>query len=131
MILILNLIGHAEAVAATDAIGFGEKADGVIVIAAVEGDGKALFETDDDLFRLDFDIVAPRSNAHDGIDNLDGSGKVLEVLSFVGCAEDVGVSGVGLLGGHLVGEAVVLHEGGHFGAAAELVDESGSSSQGL
>ena len=41
----------------------------------------------------------------------------------MGCAEDVGVGGVGLLGGHLVGEAGLLHEGRHFGAAAELVDE--------
>jgi hypothetical protein len=50
---------------------------------------------------------------------------VLQVFGFVGCAEDVGVGGVGLLGGHLVGEAGLLHEGGHLGAAAELVDECG------
>ena len=31
--------------------------------------------------------------------------ELFEVLGFVGCAEDVGVGGVGLLGGHLVGEA--------------------------
>ena len=41
----------------------------------------------------------------------------------MGCAQDVGVGGVGLLGGHLVREAMLLHEGGHLGAAAEFVDE--------
>jgi hypothetical protein len=50
---------------------------------------------------------------------------MLQVFCFVGCAEDVGVGGVGLLGGHLVGEAGGLHERGHLGAAAELVDECG------
>ena len=50
---------------------------------------------------------------------------MLQVLGFVGCAEQVGVGGVGLLGGHLVGEAGPLHEGRHLGAAAEFVDESG------
>ena len=43
----------------------------------------------------------------------------------MGGAEDVGVGGVGLLGGHLVAEAGLLHEGRHLGAAAELVDEGG------
>ena len=72
---------------------------------AVERDGEAFFEADGDLFALDLDIVAPEGRAHDGVDDLDRGGEVLEVLGFVGCAEDVGVGGVGLLGGHLVGEA--------------------------
>ena len=50
---------------------------------------------------------------------------MLQVFGFVGCAQNVGVGGVGLLGGHLVGEAGPLHEGRHLGAAAQLVDESG------
>ena len=111
--------------AAADAIGFEKKLDGVVELPAVEGDGKALFKADGDLFALDFDIVAPEGRAHDGDDDLDRRRKMLQVFGFVGCAEDVGVGGVGLLGGHLVGEAVALHEGGHLGAAAELVDESG------
>jgi hypothetical protein len=121
---ILNLVGHAEAVAAADAIGFEKKFDGVVELAAVERDGKALFKADGDLFALDLDIVAPEGRAHDGNDDLDGRRKMLQVFGFVRCAEHVGVGGVGLLGGHLVGEAVALHEGGHLGAAAELVDES-------
>ncbi len=50
---------------------------------------------------------------------------MFEVFRFVRGAEDVGVGGVGLLGGHLVAEAGLLHEGGHLGAAAEFVDEGG------
>ena len=121
---VLNLIGHAQAMAATDAIGFKKKFDGVGELAAVEGDGKALFKADGDLFALDFDIVAPEGRAHDGNDDLDGSRKLLQVFCFVGCAEQVGVGGVGLLGGHLVGEAGALHVRGHLRAAAELVNES-------
>src|ERR1035438_3591077 len=57
---VFNLIGHAEAVAATNAVGFKKKLDRVIEMAAVECDGKALFKADCNLLRLDFDIVAPR-----------------------------------------------------------------------
>ncbi len=48
---------------------------------------------------------------------------MLEVLRFVCRAEEVGVGRVGLLGGHLVGEAGADEERGHLRAAAELVDE--------
>ena len=98
---------------------------GSIELLAVERDGKALFKANRDLFALDLDIVAPEGRAHDGNDDLDRRRKMLQVFGFVGCAKDVGVGGVGLLGGHLVGEAGALHEGGHLGAAAEFVDESG------
>src|ERR1019366_1558138 len=40
---IFNLVGHAEPMAATDAIGFEKKLDRVIELATVECDGKALF----------------------------------------------------------------------------------------
>jgi hypothetical protein len=50
-------------VAATDAIGFEKKLDEIVEMAAVEGDGNALFKTDGDLFALDFDIVAPEGRA--------------------------------------------------------------------
>ncbi len=64
---------------------------GSLELPAVEGDGKALFKADGDLLRLDFDIVAPEGRAHDGDDDFDGRGQVLEVFGFVRCAEDVGV----------------------------------------
>ena len=67
--------------------------------------------------------LAPEGGAHDGGDDLHAGGEVFEVFGFVGGAEDVGVGGVGLLGGHLVVEAGLDEELGHFLAAAELVDE--------
>ena len=74
--------------------------------------------------RLIVDVVAPEGGAHDGGDDLHAGGEELEILGFVGCAEDVGVGRVGLFGGHLVAEAGLGHEGRHLGTAAELVDES-------
>ena len=38
-------------------------------------------------------------------------------------AQHVAVGGIGFLGAHLVAEAFLGHEGRHFGAAAEFVDE--------
>ena len=122
---VFDLVAHAEAVAAADAVGFEHEGDGVGELFAVERDGEAFFEADGDLFGFDGDVVAPEGDAHDGGDDLHAGGEELEVLGFVGCAEDVGVGGVGLLGGHLVAEAGLGHEGGHLGAAAELVDEGG------
>ena len=43
----------------------------------------------------------------------------------MGCTQEVGVGGVGLLGGHLIRKTCPLHERGHLGPAAELVNESG------
>ncbi len=122
---VFDLVGHAETVAATDAVGFEHEGYGVGVFGAVEGDGETFFEADGDLFEFDGDVVAPEGGAHDGGDDLHAGGEEFEVLGFVGGAEDVGVGGVGLLGGHLVAEAGLGHEGGHLGAAAQLVDEGG------
>ena len=121
---VLNLVGHAQAVAAADAIGFEKKFNGIVELPAIESDRKTLFEADCDLFALDLDIIAPECRAHDGNDDFDGRRKLLQVLGFMGCAKQVGVGGVGLLRRHLVGEAGALHERGHLGAAAEFVDES-------
>src|ERR1019366_4023175 len=44
---ILNLIGHAQPVAASDAIGFEKKGDGVAELAPVERDREALCKADD------------------------------------------------------------------------------------
>ncbi len=74
--------------------------------------------------RLDRNIVPPGGNTHDGNDDLDRSRKVLQVLGFVRRAQNIGIGGIGLLRRHLVGEAGVLHERGHLGASAQLVDES-------
>ena len=66
---VLDLVGHAEAVAAADAIRFEHQFDGVFQLFAVERNGPALFEADGDLFGLDGDVVTPESDAHDGLDD--------------------------------------------------------------
>src|SRR6185437_12682141 len=122
---VLDLIAHAEAVAAADVVGFEHQLDGVFQLFAVQCNWPALFEADADLFGFDGNVVTPEGDAHDGLDNLHRSRKMFQVFRFVCGSEDVGVGGVGLLGGHFVAEAGLLHEGGHLGAAAQLVDEGG------
>src|ERR1039458_2690723 len=68
---ILNLVRHAQAVAAADAVGFAKKFDGVIELLAIEGGRETLFEANGDLFALDLDIIAPEGRAHDGDNDLD------------------------------------------------------------
>jgi hypothetical protein len=92
---VLNLIGHAEPVSSSDMIRFQEQCDGVVELLAVEGNGPALFEANRDLFALDRDIVAPECRAHDWDNDLDGRREMLQILGFMGRAENVGVCGVG------------------------------------
>ena len=106
-------------------VGFEHQRHRVCILLAVERDREAFFEADGDLFALDLNVVAPEGGAHDRDDDLHAAREELEVLGFVGCAEDVGVGRVGFLSRHLVAEAGLLHEGRHLGAAAELVDEGG------
>src|SRR5260370_41036991 len=55
---ILNLIGHAQAVATADAIGFEKKGKGVVAWAAVECDGKDLFKAYRALFAPGVGVIA-------------------------------------------------------------------------
>ena len=48
---VLDLVAHAQAVAAADAIGFENKLDGVVEGTAVERDRQAFLEADGDLLR--------------------------------------------------------------------------------
>ena len=122
---VLDLIAHAKTMSPANPVGFEQQLDEVVEAVSVEGHGKALFEANDDLFTRDGNIVEPEGCAHDGVDNPDGRRQVLQILGFVRCAQDIGVRGVGLLSGHLVSETGALHEGGHLGAPAELVDKGG------
>ena len=57
---VLDLVAHAEAVAAADAVGLEEQLDRIGEVDAVQRDGQALFEADRDRFGLDGDVVAAR-----------------------------------------------------------------------
>jgi hypothetical protein len=120
---VLDLVAHAQAVAPADAVGLQDQVDQVAEAHAVERDRLAFLEAYRDLFGLDLDVVAPERAAHDRLHDLHAAVQVLQVLRLVGGAEHVGVGGVGLFGRHLVAEAGLGHEGRHFGAAAEFVDE--------
>ena len=83
----------------------------------------ALVKRDGDVLGRDRHVVAPRRHAHDRLHDHDALVQVLEILGFVGGAEDVGVGGIGLLRAHLVAEPGPLHVFRHLLAAAQLVDE--------
>src|SRR5205823_7368745 len=61
---ILDLIAHAEAVAAADAIRFEQKFDLIFVLVAVEGDGPAFVEADGNFLGFDVDLTPPERRAH-------------------------------------------------------------------
>ena len=66
-----------------------------------------------------------------GDDDFHGGGEEFEVFGFVGCAEDVGVGGVGLFGGHLVAEAGFLVMKADISARPPSSSMNVASSQGL
>src|SRR6202012_270822 len=103
-----NLVAHAEAMAAADAVGLEQQLNRIGKLTPVESDREALVEADRYLFASDIDIVTPEDRSHDGLDDPDAARKVLEVLGFVGSAEQIRVCRVRFLGGHLVAEARFL-----------------------
>ena len=120
---VLDLIGHAETVAAADAVRFVHQLHEIRELNAIQGNRAAFFKAHRHRFRLDLNRLIPEGDAHDRVDNLHGGVEVLEVLRFVRRAEHVGVGRIGLLSGHAVAEAFGLQERAHFSAAAEFRDE--------
>ena len=102
---VLDLVGHAEAVAAADAVGFEHEGDGVVKCLPLSATGKPSSKRTVTSSGLIATSSRQKATPMMGSTIFMRSGKMLEVFGFVGCAEDVGVGGVGLLGGHLVGEA--------------------------
>ncbi|OQC05764.1 MAG: hypothetical protein BWX79_02225 [Alphaproteobacteria bacterium ADurb.Bin100] len=109
--------------APADAVGLQDQVGGTVEGLAVQRHRLAFFEAHRDFLGLDHAVLAPEGHAHDGVDDADAAVQVLQVLGLVRGAQHVGVGGVGFLGRHLVAEAVGRHEGGHFGAPAQLIDE--------
>src|SRR3954466_5300611 len=120
---VLDLVAHAEAVAAADRVGFEEQRDRIREVLRVQRDRLAFLETHHDLLGLDVAIVTPERHAHDRVDDLDAAVEALEILRLVRGAEQIAVGRVRLLGTHLVRKTLGGHERRHLGAAAELVDE--------
>ena len=122
---VLDLVAHAQAVPAADAVRLVHELDGVGVLDAVDRDGPAQFEGDGDVLGGDLDRRIPEAHAHDRLDGLERDVEVLERLGLVGGAPDVRVGRVRLLGAVAIREAVLDEPGRHLGAAAELGDEVG------
>ena len=120
---VFDLVAHAQAVAAADAVQLQEDFHGIGVFLAVDGHGAAFFEGDRDFFGLDFDLGLPESHTHDGVHDADAGVQEFQILGFVGGAQHIGIGGIGLLGRHLVAETFLGHEGRHFCTAAQLVDK--------
>jgi hypothetical protein len=120
---VLDLVGHAQAVPATDPVGLLDQRDRVVVAGAVDRDGATGLPLDGDVLGLDRDGRVPEPHAHDRLDDLDRGVEVLEPLGLVGGTPDVGVGRVRLLRGVPVGQLPLAQPGAHLRAAAELVDE--------
>ncbi|MGY2931171.1 hypothetical protein ACVWZ6_000773 [Bradyrhizobium sp. GM6.1] len=120
---VLDLVAHAEAVAAADGVSFEEQRDGIREGLAVQRDRLAFLETHHNLLGLDVAVVTPERHAHDRVDDLDAAVETFKILGLVRRAEQIAVGRIRLLGAHLVGKALRRHERRHLGAAAELVNE--------
>ena len=120
---VFDLVAHAQAVAAADAVGFEEEFDGVGVFFAVQCNGHALFKAHADFFGFDFDVFVPEGNAHDGFDDFDAAVEEFQIFGFMRRAEHIGIGGIGFFNRHFVVEAVGNQKFAHFVAAAEFVDE--------
>lgn len=93
---VLDLVAHAQAVAATDAVGFQEQLHGIGDFLAIEGHGAAFFEGHRHFLSLDLDLGLPERHAHDGVDDADAAVQELQVLGLVRGAQHVVVGRVGL-----------------------------------
>ena len=120
---VFNLVAHAQTVASANAIGFQNQGHQVVVHHAVQSDRTAFFKTHGDFLAFDLDVVFPKRHAHDGIDNFHARVQKLKVFRFVRGTQHIGVGGVGLLSRHLVTKTVCRHEGRHFSAATQLINE--------
>ena len=81
----------------------------------------------DDVLGLDLDGLVPVGDTHDRGDDLHRCVEFLERLRLVGGSPDVGVGRVRLLDRVAVGQVAFDEELAHALAAAEFVDEVGSS----
>ena len=120
---VLDLVAHAESMAATDAVGLHEEREIIREVLAVERNRPALFEAHPHGLARDGDLVAPERDTHDGLHDVDAAVQELEVLGLVRRTEQVRVGGVGLLDAHLVVEPRPTQILGHLAPATELCDE--------
>ena len=109
--------------ATANAVGFQNQTHQVRVFQSIEGNRSAFFKTNRHILAANFNLVFPKGNTHNRIDDHHAAAKVLQVFGFVGRTQHIGVGGVGFFRRHLVTKARLGHERRHFRAAAELVNK--------
>ncbi len=122
---VLDLVGHAQPVAAADRVGLEDQVHGARELLAVDGDRPSPLVADGHVLGEDVDLRVPEPDAHDRVDRLEAGVEVFEGLGLVRRPPDVRVRRVSLLGAVPVREAVLEQPLGHLLAAAELGDEVG------
>ncbi len=111
---ILDLVGHAETVAAADLVHLADHRDRI-------ADGQPVLEADRHDLRLDLGL--PEADAHDRLDDLHARREELEILRLVRRAEHVRVGRVRLLGRGAMGEAPGGEPLAHLLPPTKLCDE--------
>ena len=120
---VLDLVAHAEAMAATDAVGLHEERKIIRETVAVERNRPPLFEAYSHGLARDGHLVAPERDTHDGLHDIDTAVQELEIFGLVRRTEQIRVGGVGLLDAHLVVEPRLAQVLRHLAPAPELCDE--------
>ena len=122
---VLDLVRHAQAVAAADRVGLHHQVDGVANSLPLMVTGRPWSKPMvTSSVGISTDGV-PEPDAHDRVDRLDAGVEVLQGLRLVRGAPDVGVGRVGLLGAVAVGQAVLEQPLRHLLAATQFGDEGG------
>ena len=120
---VLDLIAHAQSMAAADAVGFEDQFHGIRELDTVQRDRLTFFKTHGNFLALDFNLVLPESDTHDGVHNANAAIEEFQILGFMRGPQHVAVGAVGFFGAHLVTKACLGHECRHFSTAAEFIDE--------
>ena len=88
---VFNLVRHAQAMTAANAVGFQNQFYGVGKGFAIQRNWHAFFKAHGHGFGFDFNVVAPESHAHDRLYDFDARIQVFQVFGFVGSAQHVRV----------------------------------------
>ena len=88
---VFDLVAHAQAMPAADAVGFQNQFNQVGKNHAVERDRATFFKAHTNLFAFDFNLVLPERHAHDRLHDFHAAVQKLQVLGLVGGTQHVGV----------------------------------------
>ena len=120
---VFDLVAHAQAVAAANAVGFEKQFYRVGIFFAVQSYRHAFFKAHAHFFGLHFYAFIPKCHAHNRLHNFDAGVEKFQIFGFMGGAEHIGISGIGFFYRHFVVKAVGNQKFAHFLAAAQFIDK--------